>query len=647
MVSLNDTELPEFTVITGKNGAGKSHLLEAIDKGNVKVDIIQNHNTEIRLYNWNSLVPNNEQNFDSQKISQERYDLFIKFSKERDKVARNLINIATRAKFPHDLLNSAHKLATLSEEDCIDILGDEDIGRSFHNQLLSTIQSSTNSLYRRLDRHSVEGETTRSILRNTNKNLFEIERDEFIDCIPVSWGTNNIFQQSFGRLFLAYRDLLLENRVKRCAIEDGESELNFLSNDEFYAKHGKPPWDFVNEVLKESQLDFKVDHPPLYLHGSYKPQLTKISSNIPVNFSSLSSGEKVLMSFALCLYYARDKRQISAFPKLLLFDEIDAPLHPSMCQSVISTITKTLVEEYGIHVILATHSASSVALAPPESIHVMKDGVPGIHKVTKGKALNVLTAGVPTLAIGFDGRRQVFVESKIDSLVYEQLFLTIKQELESDRSLSFIAVGKNKGSSVEDSGCQSVKRIVSSLAEAGNLSVLGLIDWDRGNSGCDRVHILAEGICYSLENCIYDPAVVAALIARDANNRSAEIGISNDESYMLFRSIDSMKLQKIARNVEELILGEINRELTEVQYLGGLSIQVSRKYLQMQGHRLEELLLHRFKELKKFNKHSGDLMKHIVNTVFRENLHLIPKHLSDTIVKLLESEIIAIDSDNA
>ena len=31
-------ELPDFTVLTGGNGAGKTHLLEAISKGNVVVD---------------------------------------------------------------------------------------------------------------------------------------------------------------------------------------------------------------------------------------------------------------------------------------------------------------------------------------------------------------------------------------------------------------------------------------------------------------------------------------------------------------------------------------------------------------------------------------------------------------------------------
>ena len=70
------------------------------------------------------------------------------------------------------------------------------------------------------------------------------------------------------------------------------------------------------------------------------------------------------MSFALCLYHAADQSTAVDFPKVLLFDEIDAPLHPSMSRSLLRTIQKTLVEEHGIFVILTTHSPSTVALAP-------------------------------------------------------------------------------------------------------------------------------------------------------------------------------------------------------------------------------------------------------------------------------------------
>ncbi|MDR0196564.1 MAG: AAA family ATPase [Myroides sp.] len=46
-----DIELSDFSVITGVNGAGKSHLLNAIDKGHIKIEGIDSEN--IILYNYN------------------------------------------------------------------------------------------------------------------------------------------------------------------------------------------------------------------------------------------------------------------------------------------------------------------------------------------------------------------------------------------------------------------------------------------------------------------------------------------------------------------------------------------------------------------------------------------------------------------
>ena len=34
-------KLPDFTVITGVNGSGKSHLLESIENGSIQIDEIQ------------------------------------------------------------------------------------------------------------------------------------------------------------------------------------------------------------------------------------------------------------------------------------------------------------------------------------------------------------------------------------------------------------------------------------------------------------------------------------------------------------------------------------------------------------------------------------------------------------------------------
>ena len=69
-----------------------------------------------------------------------------------------------------------------------------------------------------------------------------------------------------------------------------------------------------------------------------------------------------------------------------------------MAKSLINTIQKVLVEGQKIAVILTTHSPSTVALAPDASLYEMDPTGPRVNKISKSKALSLLTSGVPTLA---------------------------------------------------------------------------------------------------------------------------------------------------------------------------------------------------------------------------------------------------------
>ena len=75
------TELPNFVIVTGVNGAGKSHLLEEISNGCVQIDGINLHDRTrpIRLFNWANLVPNDTGAFASYQITQEKQSLWNEF----------------------------------------------------------------------------------------------------------------------------------------------------------------------------------------------------------------------------------------------------------------------------------------------------------------------------------------------------------------------------------------------------------------------------------------------------------------------------------------------------------------------------------------------------------------------------------------
>src|SRR5207247_9494265 len=121
------------------------------------------------------------------------------------------------------------------------------------------------------------------------------------------------------------------------------------------------------------------------------------------------------MSLALSLYNSNFDIE---FPKIRLMNEPDAHLHHSMTRKFLDVIQNVFVNEKGVKVIMTTHSPSTVALAPEESIFLMNKTTPRIAKANKDEALRILTSGVPTLSINYENRRQVFVESKYDVEFY-------------------------------------------------------------------------------------------------------------------------------------------------------------------------------------------------------------------------------------
>ncbi|WP_462172995.1 ATP-dependent nuclease [Pseudoalteromonas xiamenensis] len=473
------------------------------------------------------------------------------------------------------------------------------------------------------------------ILNNLKpENIVNITRD-YLDDQPIGWSSPDLFQQSFAQMFLSYFETYKLNKLKRLDLDSGIHHTKVLSDEEFIDKHGEPPWEFVNSVLSDAGIGFEISYPQGYTITNFTPKLTKISSGAEIQFSQLSSGEKILMSFAFCLYYSKDRRHSVQKPKILLLDEIDATLHPSMSRQLIKTITESLVSAQGVHVIMTTHSPSTVAVAPEDSVYLMKGDTPGLHKVSKRQAVSVLTAEIPTLAISFDGRRQVFVESHTDAERFELLYRNLLPYLDSERSLVFIGVGRRKSDGTEvGSGCAQVKSIVQSLRDGGNDSVYGLLDWDRRNEPEDRVHILGKDNRYAIENCLLDPLLIVSLLIREGRGNNKFAGLGEEVRY---RDIDSLGVELLQNAVDEIqnnVLGEVGTEKISVSYLGNFELLISKKYLYMQGHSLENMVIESFPCLKRFGN-NGKLLRHIIDSVLVDLPHFLPMDILECFMKLL------------
>lgn len=574
---LKTNGVPDFIIISGLNGSGKTHLLEGISSG--VISLIENNTTlnPVKLVDHNTLSPTNGTIVSIENLRQEVQNTYNKYQSYTDIIKQKPLYT-------------------------FEALG-------------------INPQFKKL---------FRLIADSAKKDINNLTMDDFYRHYPMKDGLNNvdIFQQNFSFLFKRYQVKKFDNKVSKfLAQELPKDNIEFLEDDEFVRLYGEPPWELVNKILKEANLDYQINAPQfLQRDAPYELRLVNKFNNAEVFFSDLSSGEKVLMSLALSLY---NSKLDAEFPKVLLMDEPDAHLHPSMTKSFLQVIEQVFVTEKKVKVIIATHSPSTVALAPKEALYIMNKTLPRIEKVSKDKALSILTSGVPTLSIGYENRRQVFVESNYDVFFYEKIYEKLKEQLVPEISINFIASGGIKG----EGNCQEVKEIVNKMASYGNKTVYGIIDWDLKNNGNDFVKVLGRDKRYSIENYIFDPIFLAAFLVREKFIDKTKLGLNDKERYTDFDNFEETRLQTIADYIIQEIAAKVSDKteitLKEIHYINAKKIKVPHWFLKHQGHELEKIIKEQFNELKRFQKE--DLKKEMISKIIDD----IPGFIAQELLELL------------
>jgi hypothetical protein len=228
--------------------------------------------------------------------------------------------------------------------------GDVDFSADLASKVRVSISTHLNHLYSRAG----VGDgvvAVENIAKMTGKSVFNLDASD-LDT-PV-WGRieNN---NQLSVVFVNYRDAALRNSLKELGARDG-GYLGHLGKKEFEEKFGRPPWFVVDDVLRDIGLGFTIRRPDMLDYTPYEPMLLRKTDMAEVPFNQLSSGEVVLLNLALSFYQRWDKRVSVADTRLLLLDEVDAPLHPAMSRSYINTIVDEIHGRQGVSVIATTHS---------------------------------------------------------------------------------------------------------------------------------------------------------------------------------------------------------------------------------------------------------------------------------------------------
>jgi hypothetical protein len=349
----------------------------------------------------------------------------------------------------------------------------------------------------------------------------------------------------------------------------------------------------VNDALASAEFGYRIVPPENKLLKDYHVMVAAVGSNAPLELNDLSSGERTILRTVLWFYNSKHN---NIFPKLFLLDEPDAHLHPSMTRQFIDVLKNVLVDQYNVRVILTTHSPSTVALAPEESLFVMSREQPRIRRpASKADAIGLLTSG---LVIVSPGTRFVLVEDEDDLKFYSAVRDILSDQgpskdpraLQPAPSLVFMPASTGKGIGKTGGGKNVVVQWVEKFDAAPlNEMFRGVIDLDGGNHGGPRIHVLGR---YSIENYQLDPTVVFGVLIEEKKAPSIpNVTVTPGDEHRL-RTLPASALQGVVNYVAqqvEPVLGALtigDKALVKVTFTNGLELDYPAWMLARRGHDL-------------------------------------------------------------
>ena len=363
IATLATEDLPDLAVLIGRNGAGKTQLLEALNEGRAEIPgIVRN---EIELHNLSSFHPPNTSRADRNvyQFALNTTDAYLlsqsgrpapietaaaifngavsdieqnSGADERDEFVRRLKleirGTSDFAVFGGDNKDSPYKQALYQQ--VLDPLSRDQGGRSSNRSINSFNGNSAALLSTAM---KLAGKLPHELTRTDIMRAALCEGDTLSNSISEAFAAYKIDQSTW-----AYERF--DNETERV------SRVELINE---YQTENPPPWETLRRILSEMRdaagddglfnFDFSdPSHDGVSVTNletySFAAVMTNRTTGAQYNPDSLSSGEKILMALSLVSFnqYLGRRR-----PKLLLLDELDTVLHPSMVTALV-TLLKNL-----------------------------------------------------------------------------------------------------------------------------------------------------------------------------------------------------------------------------------------------------------------------------------------------------------------
>lgn len=411
ITKFSPVEIPDFTVLTGVNGSGKSHLLAAIEKNNVITEGVSN--PRIVHFNYETFKLENEAQTNAQQILAERTAAWNFFLQPRKtNIKGSLQNFKNTLGNEYGILTKI----SLEKEKPLWKLSKADVENDALFEKLKQYKQSISDLFSS-NPHLKDNTQASAIFvmaKKSQEGLDEMSEAEFCEQFEPYQLKNDFLPTQLGKFFADYFSRYELNQYNKFRNSDYHEKHAVLSETAFSERYGPKPWNVVNEILKTfSSLPYSINSPEgLTRNDGFQIKLIHDEKpNVSPAFSELSSGERILMALVASIFKSKSDAH---FPDILLLDEIDASLHPSMMKNLLEVIQNIFLQN-GVKVVLVTHSPTTIALAPEESIFVVnRSGENRIVKKTQSEALEILTEGFATLEKGIQLLDQI---SKADMTI--------------------------------------------------------------------------------------------------------------------------------------------------------------------------------------------------------------------------------------
>ncbi len=378
--AFNEVNAGDFVVLTGVNGSGKSHLLEAIEQRCVLID----HSNALRIvkFNFETFRLENESAYNGQQLAAERQSAWSFFETQ---VKPNAASWRTN-------LGDHYRTAV---DQC------QQTKLPFVKAPESSIGGYKKSVDQFFNNPGIKGNPAAvgvySLIQQLPYSIDEIKQEKFTSMFKPFTAKQDFLPMALGKIIWDYYLKYRNNQLNKFLNATEGKSIPVMSETEFIETHGEKPWEIINSILKTfNSLEYRVNSPEgTEIFSDFILKLVHTTrTGLEIDFSSLSSGERVLMALVASIYKSSSDNY---FPDALLLDELDASLHPSMMKNMLAVIHNVFLHR-GVKVILVTHSPTTIALCPEDSVYVMnRSGLSRIEKKSRGEALSILTEGFATL----------------------------------------------------------------------------------------------------------------------------------------------------------------------------------------------------------------------------------------------------------